>query len=335
MIHIRKPSPLVVFLMAGLAGLCSAPLALAEPVGQYAERTPQEAGVPDPAASEMETVIFDVCVPVVRGADVADTPGYEALGRPPIVDGSFKTSTGITVTPSGCSFAPAESWQPGLFSFLLPLENQDQSREVKDWNPIPLRVGEAYHQFISRDARVGITIDRNYESGVVFAYASTPQDVARHYAAVWAAGFNPPGPAAVLAFDACSSFMDAVTSNETDDTTLADVATEGRFGNTGAQVRGNIDASLWPARDGCEVVVQGAGLQGAIGEALARPDSGWSKVTETSWTRDDGGRVALKADGDVLHYIVHPGDFARHDWPPEAWDWRGAEDPADPAASGA
>jgi hypothetical protein len=334
MIVPRIPARPVVLLMAALAGLAAASAALAEPVAQDAAPTPEEAALLERTADEMATVIFEVCAPIARGAALADTPGYAALGRPPVVDGTFRTATGITVTPARCSFSPEQAWQPGIFSFLLPLENQDQSREAGDWNPVPLRVGEAYHQLVSRDGRVGITIDRNYEGGVVFAYRSTPEEVARHYAAVWAAEFNPPGPAAVLAFDACSSFMDAVTATGTDDTPLADVATRGRFGNTSAALRGNIEADLWPAREGCEVRVGDAALEGVIAGALARPGGGWTRVADRSWTRDDGGRLDLAVEDDGLAYRVHPGDFAAHAWPADAWNGRG-EDEAGPAAPGA
>lgn len=300
-----------------LSGLTFYARAEAAPIAAQDEAPPtsaEEAALLERTQVDISTAIFDLCVPVARGAAFTDTPGYEALGRPPLVEGSFTTANGVTVTPGGCFVSPGQSWERRAFSALLDDNEPEGFHELADWNNVPLRVDEDYFKFISRDARIGINIGRNYEYAFVFAYKSSPEEVAAHYAAIWAAAFNRPGPAALLAFDACSSFMDKYARKDDEELPLADVVTDGFFGNSSAALRGQIDASMWPDPQGCLVVITGLDAREAIAETLARPGSGWRATGEASWARTDGGRVELTVSDAALSYRVRPGDFDRHDW---------------------
>lgn len=317
-----------------LAGVISPPSAKAEPLTaatqQEYESMPAEIQAASRAIEEMRTVVFDVCEPLVRGSSLADTLGYEALGRPPVADGVFDTRSGIRVTlneaaPRSCSFGFEQASRYAVFSFLDRLLAPHPPSLSNDWLGVPAKVGEQNVQMVSKDGRLGLTIYRSNDGGSVYAYETDPRSVVEHYAAIWAAEFNAPGDAAVLAMDACSSFMDTFERDRPDETALAEVAAYGRFGNNNATLRGNIDASIWDAPQGCTVAVADARLKSVVAASLAKTGSGWSQVTDTSWTHQDGSQVELRIADDGLHYDVRPGDFAQHDWPAERWESRDDE----------
>ncbi len=308
-------------ILAGPLGVQAAPAAPA--VRQEVEPTAAEVKLQARKSEELETVVFDVCVPVVvSGADFTETPGYQALGRPPFSDGAFATSTGIRVFPNyentgTCYFDVPDGYDAQAFDFLLPFENQSASREADDWNPVPIRHGFYQNTLISRNARFGISVGYRYGDGSVYPFRASPQDVTSHFAAMWAAEFTPPVEVVLRAMATCGSEVDP------DDYSSARDPVPGRLSSYELQhrdrldmvepLRGNVDAFTWEATDEvCVVGVRNQSLKDEIAAAINAPDSGWSRISETRWTRQDGARAKFQSINGALFYYIHRSDVSSH-----------------------
>lgn len=297
-------------------GCASTSWAAAVPSFQDFERatTPEEVA----KAEVLLGVVRDICIPVALGAKLEDTPGYAALGRPPIV-GVFEVAPypKTLVTPAVsdleissdrvCSFRP-EAFAPGLMAAVFASDPH--------WTRMPALSGIDELFF---NTGTGLTIRWDRYGLHVSRPEGSLEALRTYHASMVAAPSRNRIEALMGAIKACPAYLKHEANYRdgiVDDMDPLDVHTEGAAYGTFPRVRGDIKAVLTPINLGCAIVFEAApALLFELSAALSGPDSGWTPDGRGAWRmyldESDPGTDSLFIDvcENRFNIVYSTGDY--------------------------
>lgn len=238
------------------------------------------------AVAPLVSVVNTLCIPVLQGAKLEDTPGYAALGRPPIqVDedepGVSSISTELVddlrVGPGICSFRGG-SQAPGLEAAVVASD--------RNWVRMPEMQG-AYSLYFN--AETGLTLQWGRDGLYVQRPEGDPAAVRAHYAAIVAAVSRNRIEALIGAVEACPAYLRRVMAPgevSAEDDRLLEISTDGTAYGGFPKVRGDIDAQLETSSIGCVIAFEAEpAFIVAFAEALTKPGNGWNADGRGAWRR--------------------------------------------------
>ncbi len=275
-----------------LAGLMAAALVSGWGTTLRAQDADADAWVEPPLTAEeaaavppLLSVVNDLCIPVVLGAKLEDTPGYAALGRPPVDVSQYEDEPAIT----SLSTAVVEDLEigGGVCSFRGQAHAPGLEAAVVASKPNLVRMPELQGvDSLYFDTETGLTL-RWDRYGLHIEKADGDLDTARaYYASMIAAESRNRIDALMGAIAACPAYLRVETDWKIADAQQLDIGTDGTAYGAFPNVRGDIEARLQPSNIGCVITFEAEpAFVTEIAAALARPGTGWNADGIGAWRR--------------------------------------------------